>query len=475
VSDVAESAGTTARVIGYRTPVVDEIDAVDLPVTGVIPPELAGRYVRNGPNPLPGEPAGHWFFAQGMLHGVRLRAGRAEWYRNRWVRTGRLTGRPPVRADGTRDLSVVSANTHVIEHAGRILALVESGFPHVVTPELDTVGPCDFGGRLTTGMTAHPKIDPVTGELHFFGYRVRPPYLTYHRLDAAGQLVHSQEIEVPAGTMMHDFAITQRYVLWLDLPVTFHPDLVGTRIPFQWDERYGARIGLMRRDRPGTDVQWFDVDPCYVFHVGNAYEDATGRVVLDVARYSAGDFRTFWDDLDPTTHPGGPPAAAAALGVARLHRWTLDPGTGRVTESRLDDRGVEFPTLDEDRVGRQGRHLYAVADLATSGRPAAAIVKYDTGSGGSESLEFGEDTAVGEAVFVPAGGARREDDGWLITIVTRRDGSASQMLVLDASAVARGPVARIDLPRGVPAGLHGSWIPDDDLRESPEKGARVGA
>ncbi|MFC6882390.1 MULTISPECIES: carotenoid oxygenase family protein [Actinomadura] len=443
------STETTPHYLsGHLAPVPDETEAFDLPVTGALPPELTGRYFRNGPNPRPGEDPGHWFGGHGMLHGVRLRDGRAEWYRNRWVRTGKLAGDPFVRPDGTLDRAAVSANTHVIGHAGRILALVEAGLPYEVTRGLDTVGPVDFGGRLTTAMTAHPKQDPVTGDLHFFGYGALPPYLTYHRLDTSGALVRSREIEVPGGTMMHDFAITEHHVVWLDLPLTFHADLVARGMPYQWDDAYGARLGLMRHD--GADVQWFDIEPCYVFHVGNAHEES-GRVVLDAVRYGRAEFAALWGAAGGSTSPadGSEPSA-----MPRLYRWTLDPSTGTVAERPLDDRGIEFPTLDDARVGRPARHLYAAQENA--------VVKYDLATGAATAHTLPEDTAVGEAVFVPATrGPRREDDGWLLTITTRRDASASRLLVLDASDPSGPPVAAVDLPRAVPAGFHGSWLPDD--------------
>ncbi|MFJ5116108.1 carotenoid oxygenase family protein, partial [Streptomyces sp. NPDC088551] len=162
----------------------DETDGFDLTVTGTLPPELNGRYLRTGTNPRPGEDPGHLFTGNGMLHGVRLRDGRAEWYRNRWVRTSKFAGKRLRNEDGSVDLTAVGANTHVIAHADKLLALTESGFPYEVTGELGTVGPCTFGGRLTTAMTAHPKEDPVTGELLFFGYSAVAPHLTYHRLSA---------------------------------------------------------------------------------------------------------------------------------------------------------------------------------------------------------------------------------------------------------------------------------------------------
>jgi carotenoid cleavage dioxygenase len=387
-----------------------------------------------------------------MVHGIRLRDGRAEWYRNRWVRTKALQGVSMIGADGTVDRSVGVANTHVIAHAGRIMALVESSFPHVLTPELATVGPCDFDGRLTTAMTAHPKTDPVTGELHFFGYGFAPPFLTYHRLSAAGELVTSAEIAVPGPTMMHDFAITDRHAVFLDLPMTFSLDRLHTGIPYGWDDAYGARIGLMPFARPG-EVTWFDVDPAYVFHVGNAATDADGRVVLDAARYAPADAVAMWDGLGPG---GGGPAAAAASGLARMYRWVLDPATGTVAETLLADRPVEFPTVDDERVGRDARYRYAVG--------TSAVVKLDVAAGAVTEHALGADAVAGEAVFVPStASGRAEDHGWLMTITTRRDGSASQLLVLDATDVAGAPVAVVTLPRGVPAGFHGSWIPDEEL------------
>ncbi|WP_242893458.1 carotenoid oxygenase family protein [Actinomadura litoris] len=447
-------AETVARfeLPGYLRSVPDEIEARDLPVTGTLPPELDGRYIRNGPNALPGTTSRHFQVGPGMLHGVRLRDGRAEWYRNRWVRTGSFEGRSLVRPDGTFDLTAPSANTHVIHHADRILALVEIGLPYEVAPDLSTVGPCDFGGALATPMTAHPKQDPATGDLHFFGYGMRPPLLTYHRLDASGRLVHSREVAVPGPTLMHDFAVTEHHVVWLDLPMTFQRALLDRAIPYGWDEAYGARLGVMRHDVPDAAVQWFDIDPCFVFHVGNAHE-RDGRIVLDAVRYSPAEFTAMWDVLSRTVMP---PLDAPPVGRAHLHRWTLDPRRGTVAEQPLDDRAVEFPTLNDGRTGRPARHLYAVTGTEPLSRDECAIVKYDTATGAALSHGLGPDIMIGEAVFVPRDDPGGEDDGWLIAIATARDGAASRLLVLDAADVR--PVAAVDLPRGVPAGFHGSWI-----------------
>ncbi|MEV5750364.1 carotenoid oxygenase family protein [Actinoallomurus sp. NPDC052308] len=427
---------------GLKAPVADETDAVDLPVTGALPADLTGRYFRNGPNPLPGRDPGHWFGGDGMLHGVRLRDGRAEWYRNRWVRTRKLEGTRFVGPEGV-DLTATPANTSVIRHAGRIMALVEVGLPYEMTPELDTVGPCDFGGRLTTAMTAHPKEDPVTGELHFFGYGFVPPYLTYHRLSATGELVESRVVDVPGPTMIHDFAVTERHVLWLDLPVVFDLELLGSGMPYRWDETYGARLGVMPRH--GGATRWYDIDPCYVFHVGNAYEDARGRIVLDAVRYARGGFAALWSGIGGSPDPA---ASAAASGGAYLHRWTLDPASGALKEEPLDDRNVEFPTFDESRLGRSSRFLYTVTD--------DAVVKYDARTGISRVRDVGG--VPGEAVYVPAPDASAEDHGRLLSIVTDRSGDGSELLVLDAADLEF--VASVRLPRRVPMGFHGRWLED---------------
>ncbi len=238
-----------------------------------------------------------------------------------------------------------------------------------MSPELDTIGPVDFGGRLTTAMTAHPKEDPITGDLFFFGYGFFAPYLTYHRLSKDGVLVESREIPVKGPTMMHDFAITENYVVWLDLPVVFDLDLAfqDTGMPYRWDDAYGARIGYMLKS--GGPVTWVDVDPCYVFHVGNAREDAAGNIVIDAVRYSPGTFTGMWGHIS-----GAPDPAHEVIG-SRLHRWTISGTTAK--EEQLDDRTVEFPTINDGHTGLPGRYLYAAG--------GDEIVKYDLTSGATKS------------------------------------------------------------------------------------------
>jgi carotenoid cleavage dioxygenase-like enzyme len=449
---------------GEMAPVPDEIEAFDLPVTGELPSELSGRYFRNGSNPLPGTDPGHNFAGQGMVHGVRLSGGRAQWYRNRWVRTPLMDGERFDRSDRTSAFTRNTSNTSVIHHAGKILSLVENGFPWEITPELDSVGPWDFHGGLTTAMTAHPKVDPATGDLYLFGCASRPPYLTFHHVSAAGELVRSAEITVPGPTMMHDFAITRNHVLWLDLPVVFDLELTSRPgLPFRWSDTYGARIGVMPREGGNADVRWIDVEPGYAFHVANAHETPSGHLVLDAVTYDAASFNHVWADLGGLNTLSRTPARAA-VGGGNLYRWTLDTAAGTVREDRLDDLAVEFPTINDERTGHGSELVYTVsAPVLIDERNKPAIIKYDTVRGGRDVYVFGEDWVPGEAEFVPASGGTREDDGWLLSIVTHKSANTANLVVLDAGNVSAGPVATVELPRRVPLGFHGNWIPDSEI------------
>ena len=427
------------HLLGNYAPVTDELTAHDLPVTGAIPPELTGWYLRNGPNPHE-VGTGHWFLGDGMVHGVRLENGQAKAYRNRWVRT---RSGPQRDERGNANLSVGVANTHVVRHAGRSFALVESSFPYELDlrpgHELETVGPYDFGGKLGTAMTAHPKTCPATGELHFFGYDVRAPFLTYHRADVTGELVVSRPIDVPRATMMHDFQLTENYVVFLDLPVVFDLALAMGPVqtmPYTWQPEYGARLGVLRRDDPHGDVRWLTIGPCYVFHTLNAYNDGQ-RIVLYVARYP---------------HLSAPDLGAAQ---ATLWRWTADLATGTVTEEQLDDQAAEFPRVDDRLAGRRSRYGH----LVTSGE-LSSLLRYDLTNGAIQRHQFGIGRHAAEASFAPADD-RPGGPGWLMTYVYDESTDTSDLVILDADELGAAPVATIHLPRRVPYGFHGNWLPHE--------------
>lgn len=427
--------------LGNYAPVPDELTEFDLQVEGAIPPEIDGWYLRNGPNPR--KPVAHWFAGDGMIHGVRLEGGAAKWYRNRWVRTDSFVKPFALyNADGTRNLRAAVANTHIVNHAGKTLALVESSLPYEITNDLETVGCYDFGGKLNDSMTAHPKICPTTGELHFFGYgNIFEPHVTYHRANADGELTVNRPLEVKALTMMHDFALTENHVIFLDLPIVFSLDVAINNpgdMPYRWDDGYGARLGVLRRDDPFGEVRWFDIDPCYVFHVANAHDSVDGKsIVLQAVRYPE-----LWRDN------GG----FEASGV--LWNWTIDLQNGTVSERQLDDRAVEFPRIDDRLAGSQARYAVSVGD--------ASLVRYDLDTGDAVTHNFGTPDAPGgpgEAVFVPSpSGPIDESNGWYLGYVYDPVRDGSDLVILDAGDFAGDPVARIRLPRRVPYGFHGNWI-----------------
>jgi carotenoid cleavage dioxygenase-like enzyme len=434
---------------GNFAPVSEEVTATDLPVEGAIPPQLSGLYVRNSANPVTGE-SGHWFMGDGMVHGVRIEDGRALWYRNRYVQTPYLEN-PEIQrmsASGV-DRTVSKANTHVIGHAGRILALEEGSFPYVLDRELATIGPDDFGGRLRTALTAHPKICPVTGELLAFGYGQAAPYLVYHRFSADGKLVQSTDITVPGPTMMHDFAITETKALFLDLPVVFDLELaMSGSMPYHWSDDYGARIGIMPRDGSDADVRWFEVDPCYIFHGLNAYDDGD-EVVFDACRSSE-----VWRQAGQM---GG------GEGVLSLHRFRFDLTSGNVREETVDDRALEFPRVADSMVGQHHRFGFFVglAPTAEATPGFSGLVKYDFDTGASARHEFGPGRNSAEPCFVRAEASDpRSDEGWVVSYVHDENTGQTELSILDAQDFEATPVARIALPQRVPYGFHGSWIPE---------------
>ncbi len=329
----ATTATTSKWLSGLNAPITAEVTATDLPIDGQLPVELNGRYLRNGPNPVgPVDPASHhWFTGDGMVHGVRLRDGGAEWYRARWVRSTSVSqalGEEP--APGGRHGDFDGANTNVIGVDGRTFAIVEAGSrPVELSYDLDTVQHCDFGGTLPNGYTAHPKVDPATGDLHAIAYHWALPHLQYIVVGPDARVRQVEPIEITDGPMVHDCSITERWMVVYDFPVTFDLEaaMAGTSFPYAWNEAHGARIGVLPLGGRGSDVRWFGVEPCYSFHPLNAHDDGD-RIVIDAVRYP----KMF--DTNRLGPDDGPPL---------LWRWTLDTATGAVTEEQLSDVSFEFP------------------------------------------------------------------------------------------------------------------------------------
>jgi len=433
---------------GNYAPVQQELDDERLRVSGRIPRALNGLYVRNGTDAHPGTAAPHWFIGDGMVHGVQLSDGDARWYRNRFVRTNQLASDAPLGADGPPTLASGYANVSAIWHGGRLLASGEIGLPWELSPaDLSTVGIYDFAGRLTTSMTAHPKIDPATGAMHLFGYWFAEPYLTYHVADASGALVHSEVVAVGRPTMIHDFAITDRDVVFWELPVVFDPSRIDTGIPYSWDPGYGARIGVMPLGGPASAIRWREIDPCFVFHGVNAHRDGND-VVVDVCRHE----RMF----DP---------GVTDSGRLTLRRWRVGTAGDTLSFSEDvvdDDRRGELPTRDPRRVGLPYRYGYLVTTGQRGPVPTyRGVAKQDFRTGTAQEWRAGRGQQPNEFLFVPTGQA--EDDGYLLSYVYDAGRDRSDLVVLDARDVASGPVATVHLPTRVPYGFHATWVPEQDL------------
>lgn len=448
-------AGPHPFLSGLHTPMREELTIADLPVSGAIPEALDGRYLRIGPNPIAPDPRTYqWFLGDGMVHGISLRRGRACWYRNRWIRStaaAAALGEPP--AGGPRHGDFDTVNTNVIGFAGKTWALVEAGStPAVLDDMLGTQAYDDFAGTLRGAFSAHPHRDPLTGELHAIAYNPREPTAIRHvAVGPDGRVLREEPVRVSHGPMIHDCAITARFVVILDLPVTFSLSalVAGSLFPFRWNPAHAARLGLLPRDGAGDAVIWCDADPCYVFHVSNAYDAEDGGVILDAVAYD----RMFAGKaLGPD-----PPRGA-------LERWTVDPLRKRVRRETLDPHPQDFPRIDERRTGRPYRFAYTMLlpetpNLALLG--ADSLVKHDLQTGAKSVHSFGPQRYPGEFVFVPARADAAEDEGWLMGLVINALDQTTDLVILDARDFAAPPLASIHIPHRIPPGFHGNWLPRD--------------
>ena len=434
------------HLIGNWAPVKEEITEHNLEIKGEVPRDLNGLFVRNGMNPVSGY-SDHWFFGNGMLHGIYLENGKAS-YKNRYVKTPYYENDLNV-ISSFGDLSASPANTHIVNHAGKLLALEETSLPWELNRDLETIGVEDYKGKLITAMTAHPRICPETGEMLFFAYSMMgEPYLYYHRVSKQGELVQTEAIEIPRPVMMHDWNITRNYVVFMDLPIVSDMDLaVSTGSPFGFKPECGARLGVMPREGNNSDVRWFDIDPCFVFHSFNSFEEGN-KIILYVSRQQEAMVGGFKDIY------GGEKT------VARLWRWIIDLENGRVSEEQLDDGACDFPRVNDNRIGLHSEYGYCMqiktdVESLTFGEN---LFKYHLESGKRTDHHLGSNVAGGEPVFAPKPGSTKEDQGWILSLVHDRNTRKSKLVIVDAEAFDQEPVAEVMIPQRVPYGAHGSWI-----------------
>ncbi len=451
--DRAPYAPDNVYLEGPFAPVPQELTLTQLDVEGHLPTQLNGMYLRIGPNPIEvGNPATyHWFTGDGMVHGVRLQGGQAQWYRNRWIATDSIQAqRGQARAPGpSRGVSDV-VNTNVYGHAGAIWASTEAGvFPVELNEDLSTRRHGYFNALASLPYTAHPHLDPATGSLHAICYdATNPRALQYVVIDAQGALEHQASIPVGGGPMVHDCALTASRVAILDLPVTFSFKalLTGAYFPYRWHPSHGARVGLVPKGGQAHEVRWWQTDPCAVFHVCNAFDLPDGSAVMDVVVHP----RMFESSkVGPETDGSG----------ITFERWTMTLGQARVQRKVWSRMAQEFPRFDERLTGQPYRYAYTVGfamDLCES----MPLIRHDLHTGEIAQRSFGPRTMPGEFVFVPDQDAgSNELGGWLMGLVYDDVAQSSSLYLIDAMDFNGVPTAVVRLGTRVPAGFHGNWVP----------------
>lgn len=432
---------------GALAPVAEEYEADTFNVTGQVPLDLNGTLMRNGPNPFSGKFSGadvlDWWPEAAMLHGISFADGRVTHYRNRWVRSQNYAAYNGDAVDGQVNSN---PNVNVLEHAGEVLALAEGGPPVRVNTSLETLGQSDLHPALNNGVTAHPKIDAVTGELMCFRADWAAPFLTYSVFDRDGKQTVAQEVDLAEPSMMHDMAITARHSILMDLNVGYDFTLFdeGYRIPICWDDKRKSRICVLARD--GSATQWFEIEPCFIQHVVNASERSTDIIEFDVVRYP-------WYLKRDLKNKGFFPNP---LGV--LWRYTIDLVKGQVRERQLDDLNIELPRINESFIGYPNRYVYAV--VQPSDQEMRGVVCYDLVTNSRQLHQVAAGDQNSEPIFVSREGheSSSENDGYVLVCVFRQTSNTTEIRILDAADISTPPLATVELGRRIPAGFHGAWI-----------------
>ena len=466
----------------YRTgawqPNFVEYDATELDVIGEIPDDLSGVYLRNTENPV--HPSidrlYHPFDGDGMLHMIRFSGGRAE-YRNRFVRTAGfeaeqaaghalwsgILGGPDqsLRTDGwgARTRMKDASSTDVVVHAGRALtSFYQCGDLYGFDPvTLEQLGPETWNGAFPSdwGISAHQKPDPHTGEMLVFNYAKTAPYMHYGVVDANHELVHWVDVPLPGPRLPHDMAFTDNYAILNDCPLFWDAELLeqGAHVP-RFRPDLPTRFAVIPRRGATSEIRWFEAAPTYVLHWANAFEDGDD-IVLD---------GFFQGAPMPSSNGEADPYKRAFRGIDTnrmetvLKRWRMNLVTGACTEEQLSDRIMEFPMVNPEHAGKPYRYTYNMT-TAPGWFLFDGVVKVDLQTGAEARYAFGDGVFGSETPMAPRPGAKAEDDGYLVTFTTDVGRDCSECLILDASDIAAGPVARVRLPERISSGTHSCWAP----------------
>lgn len=457
-----------AFLTGPTAPSGVECDAPDLIIEGELPADLNGVYFRNGPDPLYPPREGdeyHWFHGDGMIQRFEFSGGRVAW-KNRWVRTEkyaleRAAGRSlfgvlgnPMKSDpSVAGEHYNTANTHVVWHGNRLMALMEGTIAVELEPKtLATIGNFNYGGKINGPITAHPKFDHASGEMVFFGNQAKGPFSEFLRMNVAdrnGNLIKDEMIEAPFPSFAHDFFVTEKYVVFPVYPLVFSLErAIAGGIPMAWEPERGAHFGVMPRAGSAADVTWYNMDPRWSFHMVNAWDEGD-TIKVDVCASNATRFAPKLDGTMASADDGLSPV---------LRRWTIDVGgtTNTVSEEQLDDMPCEFPRTDDRFMTRAHRHAWLVGG-ADAQLMFNRLVHFDRLTG-TRTLWGDDRYLLGEPVFAPRSASAPEGDGYVLMLAYDQSTALSQLLVFVATDIERGPVARALLPLRIPAGFHGTWV-----------------
>lgn len=482
-----KTADPRVQIAGNFAPVPEQSVQHSLPVSGEIPDCIKGVYVRNGANPLYEPVAGHHFFdGDGMVHAVQFNEGSVS-YACRFTETHRLVqeqslGRPVFPkaigelhghsgiarlllfyarglfglVDPSHGMGV--ANAGLVYFNNRLLAMSEDDLPyHIrITPsgDLTTVGRYDFNGQLSSTMIAHPKVDPVSGELFALSYDViQKPYLKYFHVSQEGN--KSPEVEIPLAepTMIHDFAITERFVVIPDQQVVFKlPEMIRGGSPVIYDKNKMSRFGIL--DKNATDasgIKWIEAPDCFCFHLWNAWEDTeTNEVVVIGSCMTPPD--SIFNESDESLK--------SVLSEIRLNLKTGKSTRRPIIKS--EQVNLEAGMVNRNKLGRKTQYAYLA--LAEPWPKVSGFAKVDLFTGEVSKYIYGDQKFGGEPMFLPRDPhSEKEDDGYILAFVHDEKEWKSELQIVNAMNLKLE--ASIKLPGRVPYGFHGTFINSKDLEK----------